>query len=114
MIKYIVTPNRNLIKFNTETQDITMQENQSSGIDWLWIAKENGVLNDIEVNAGDIILSMYPINITMDNPSQEVFIIKDEKLKDYYKRRIEFQDAQRLKQCTECKAECCGDTSCCR
>ncbi len=113
MIKYIVTTNSNLIKFNTETQDITTQENQSFGIDWLWIVKENGVLNDLEVNAGDIILSMYPIDRTMDNISREVFIIKDEKLKDYYKRRIEFQDAQRLKQYAECEDKCCSDIACC-
>lgn len=113
MIKYIVTPNNStLLKFNTETQDIAMQYNQPFGIDWLWIAEENGVLNDLEVNAGDIILSMYPINRTMDNTPREVFIIKDEKLKDYYRRRIEFQDAQRLKQCEECERPCCSDTTC--
>lgn len=113
MIKYIVTTNCNLIKFNTETQDITTQENQHFGLDWLWIAKENGVLNDLEVNAGDIILSMYPIDRTTNNISREVFVIKDEKLKDYYKRRMEFQDAQRLKQCAECEAECCDNSLCC-
>lgn len=113
MVKYIVTTNSNLIKFNTETQDITMQENQSFGVDWLWIVKENGVLNDLEVNAGDIILSMYPIDRTMDNISREVFIIKDEKLKDYYKRRIEFQDAQRLKRYEECEDKCCSNIACC-
>lgn len=113
MIKYIVTTNSNLIKFNTETQDITTQENQFFGADWLWIAKENGVLNDLEVNAGDIILSMYPIDRTKNNTSREVFVIKDEKLKDYYKRLIEFQDAQRLKQYEECEAKCCNDCTCC-
>lgn len=111
MIKYIVTPNSNLLKFNTETQDITTQCNQHVGIDWLWIAEENGVLNDLEVNTGDIILSMYPIDRTMDNTPREVFIIKDEKLKDYYKRRIEFQDAQRLKQYEDCERPCCSDTT---
>lgn len=113
MIKYIVTTNSNLIKFNTETQDITMQQNQSFGVDWLWIAKENGVLNDLEVNAGDIILSMYSIDRNVRHDEREVFVIKDEKLKDYYKRLIEFQDARRLKQREECEANCCDDSPCC-
>lgn len=113
MIKYIVTTNSNLIKFNTETQDITTQNNISFGIDWMWIAEDDGTVNDQEVNAGDIILSMYSIDRTMDITSREVFVIKDEKLKDYYKRLIEFQDAQRLKQRVECEAKCCSDSPCC-
>lgn len=114
MIKYIVTTKGSLFKFNTETQDITLQQNQSVGVDWLWIAKENGMLNDLEVNAGDIILSMYPIDRILDNTPREVFIIKDEKLKDYYKRLIEFQDAQRLKRCEECKPIDYSDSTCCQ
>lgn len=113
MIKYIVTANSNLIKFNTETQDITTQNNTSFGIDWMWIAEDDGTVNDQEVNAGDIILSMYSIDRTMDITSREVFVIKDEKLKDYYKRLIEFRDAQRLKQCEECEPKCCSDSPCC-
>ena len=112
MIKYVVTTNSNLFKFNTETQDITVQPSQSLGVDWLWIAKENGMLNNLEVNAGDIILSMYPIDRRVNETSREVFIIKDEKLKDYYKRLIEFQDAQRLERCGECEPECCSYTTC--
>lgn len=113
MIKYIVTTNSNLIKFNTETQDIMFQDNQSFAIDWLWIAKDTGTINDQEVEVGDIILSMYPVDRSIDNRKREVFVIKDEKLKDYYKRLIEFQDAQRLKQCEECEAKCCSDSLCC-
>ena len=114
MIKYIVTTNSKLIKFNTETQDVELQDNQSFRIDWLWIVKEDGIINNQEVNIGDIILSMYPIDRTaVSGNYREVIIIKDEKLKDYYKRFIEFQDAQQLKQYEECEVECCGDSPCC-
>lgn len=114
MIKYIVTTNSKLIKFNTETQDIEIQDNQLLRIDWLWVVKEDGIVNNQEVNTGDIILSMYPIDRTaVSDGYREVFIIKDEKLKDYYKRLIEFQDAQQLKQCEGCEVKCCGDSPCC-
>lgn len=113
MIKYIVTTNRNLIKFNTETQDIATQNNISFGLDWMWIAEDDGTVNDQEVNAGDIILSMYSIDRNARHDEREVFVIKDEKLKDYYKRLIEFQDARRLKQREECEANCCDNSPCC-
>lgn len=113
MIKYIVATNSNLIKFNTETQDITTQNNISFGIDWIWIAEDDGTVNNQEVNAGDIILSMYSTDRNARCDEREVFVIKDEKLKDYYKRLIESQDARRLKQREECGAECCSDSPCC-
>lgn len=103
MIKYIVTTNSNLIKFNTETQDITFQNNQSFNIDWLWVAEEDGITNDQEVKVGDIILSMYPIDRKTENATREIFIIKDEKLKDYYKRLIEFDKERFAKRCEECE-----------
>lgn len=115
MIKYIVTTNSKLIKFNTETQDVELQDNQSFRIYWLWVVKEDGIVNNQEVNTGDIILLMYPIDPTaVSDHYREVFVIKDEKLKDYYKRYIEFhefQNAEHLKRCDECENCCCSDPS---
>lgn len=106
MVKYIVTTNSQIVKFNTETQDVTLQDNQSFRIDWLWVAEDTGVVNDLEVEIGDIILSMFPVDESGINHKREVFVIKDEKLKDYYKRVIEFNKAQQ--KINECEAtQCC-------
>lgn len=112
MIKYIVTTNSNLIRFNTETQDITLQDNQSFGIDWLWVAEEDGIINDQEVKIGDIILSMYSVEINSNIHNREIFVIKDEKLKDYYKRVIEFNKVQRQKINENCEAKQCCCNNC--
>lgn len=113
MIKYIVTTNSNLIILDTETQNVVTQDNQSFNIDWLWVAEEDGMLNDQKVTAGDIILSMYPVNRNIDYTLREVFVIKDEKLKDYYRRLIEFhKEKNKLKPCEECEKGCYSDSIC--
>lgn len=103
MIKYIVTTNSKLIKFNTETQDISTQDNISNGIDWVWVIEEDGFISNQEVNAGDVVLSMYPVDRNIRSDERDIFIIKDEKLKDYYKRAIEFHKARYQQMSNACE-----------
>lgn len=101
MIKYLgINEGNGLIKFNKENEELKVLNNQSSMIDWLWIADEDGELNGKEVKAGDIILRMYGID---DRYKREYFIINDEALKDYYKRVIEYHKQQEEKNsCCDC------------
>lgn len=91
MIKYLLPKDcRNLIKINTEDLDnIKTTAYHRMNIDWLWIADEDGEFNGKQVNKGDIIISFYGMP-GVDN-SRETVIVKDEILKDYYRR---FDEAQ--------------------
>lgn len=116
MIKYLyVLDGSQLVKFNKETEDITCLNNKSTNIDWMWIADEDGTFGDEEIKAGDIILRMYGIGKgNLRYSEREYFIIKDEKLKDYYKRLNEFniERTKELEENLKCEnCESCGD--CC-
>lgn len=107
MIKYLgENEGSSLIKFNKETEEIKVLNNTSSMIDWIWIADEDGEFNGKEIKAGDIILRMYSID---DRYEREYFIIKDDALKDYYKRVIEYYRKQQEErnQCCDCECACC-------
>lgn len=112
MIKYICTDNCKLIKFNKETEEVNTIGNIGTSIDWLWIADEDGELNGIEVNKGDIVYSMYPIGEDRHSNKREAFVIKDEKLRDYYFRMIEFRKQEMSKRASNCDCESisCGPT----
>lgn len=59
MINYIdVKTGYNLIKFNNDTSEIKMLDSFGTNIDYIWIADEEGILNDVPVNIGDIIIRM--------------------------------------------------------
>lgn len=106
MIKYIKKTDEGsslLIKFNTETQDIDTVSNISPYIDWMWIIDEDGEFNNEPVSTGDLIIRMYAIDYKTKN--NELFIVRDSKLKDFYKRVQEYKK-------TQIEAEHCDDCGC--
>lgn len=71
-----------LVYIDTETTEVESTDRVSTNIDWLWVAPCDGVLDEVEVKEGDIIIKCYPIS----GNDRETFVVKDEALKDYYKR----------------------------
>ena len=50
MIKYIsCNDSRNLIKYNKENDEITTLNNISTGINWIWIADEDGMIDNSDL-----------------------------------------------------------------
>lgn len=104
MIKYFVA-NRYLVKLNTENLDkVNMVDYHRNNIDWLWIVDEDGELDGKPVSKGDIIISFFSMP-GVDN-SKETVIVKDEILKDYYRRFDEAQAKYEAKNSIEC--DCCN------
>lgn len=105
MIKYFFA-NRYLVKLNTENLDkVDMVDYHRNNIDWLWIVDEDGELDGKPVSKGDIVISFYGMP-GVDN-SRETVIVKDEILKDYYRRFDEAQAKYEAKNDIECD-ECCS------
>lgn len=107
MIKYLLPKDcRNLIKINTEDlNDIKSTSYHRINIDWLWVVDEDGEFNGKPVSKGDIIISFYGMP-GVDN-SRETVIVKDEILKDYYRRFDEAQAKYEAKNSIEC--DCCDN-----
>lgn len=107
MIKYFLA-NRYLVKLNTENLDkVNMVDYHRNNIDWLWIVDEDGELDGKPVSKGDIIISFFGMP-GVDN-SRETVIVKDEILKDYYRRFDEAQakyEAEHSIGCDECCTKC--------
>ena len=104
MIKYFLA-NRYLVKLNTENLDkVDMVDYHRNNIDWLWIVDEDGEFNGKPVTKGDIVISFFGMP-GVDN-SRETVIVKDEILKDYYRRFDEAQAKYEAKINTECD-DCC-------
>ena len=104
MIKYFLA-NRYLVKLNTENLDkVNMVDYHRNNIDWLWIVDEDGELDGKPVSKGDIIISFFGMP-GVDN-SRETVIVKDEILKDYYRRFDEAQAKYEAKNDIECD-DCC-------
>ena len=100
MIRYYFA-NRYLVKLNTENLDkVNMVDYHRNNIDWLWIVDEDGELDGKPVSKGDIIISFYGMP-GVDN-SKETVIVKDEILKDYYRRFDEAQAKYEAKNSIEC------------
>ena len=103
MIKYINDArgiSSTLVKFNSKTLDVASIDNLYINIDYMWLADEDGELNGKPVSAGDIIVRMYAVKD--DNRGGEIFIIKDEALRDYYKRYIEYRESLRVNSEVKC------------
>lgn len=101
MVKYTnINRSSYLVKFNKDNDEITILDNFSSNIDWMWIADEDGELDGKEVKKGNIIFRMYGIGCE----DRELIIIKDEALKDYYRRLIEYWESKKSK---DSNCECC-------
>lgn len=109
MITYIdAKTGHNLFKFDKENDEIKILDSFGTNIDYMWIADEEGTLNDIHVNAGDIIIRMYGNNGDISN--REILVIKDEQLKNYYKALKENIDKEREKHEKCCDCNCCSDS----
>lgn len=93
MIKYIGEDTCSaLLKFNTETTELSRIESKSSNVDWVYIVDEDGILEDTPVKAGDIIFRMYKYEGLAHCP---YFIIPSENLKKYYSDRDEICNKHR-------------------
>jgi len=115
MAKYLIANSSStMLKFNRDTESLSSIDNQYLNADRMWIADEDGVITtkdgDVDVLVGDIILRMYPSG----EGDRDVFIIKDDNLKSYYKRLIEYRlkrDNERLSEqkcCDESISPCTG------
>lgn len=112
MVKYIdAKTGYNLIKFDKKNDKITMLDSFGTNIDYMWIADEEGILGDINVNVGDLIIRMYGNSCKVDD--KKTLVIKDEQLKNYYKdlkERMEAREAER-ENCCECDTCGCKDVA---
>lgn len=105
MVKYIYAKSNQLIKFDKDTENISSLNNTGSNINWIWVADEDGVLNDEEVKAGDVIISFYEVN----GDGRRVIVVKDQKIKDFYK---ELSDYYKMRELERQATKCC-DCTCC-
>ena len=98
-MKYITANKTNaLILFDEKNEIVNGIDSISSNVDYLWIAPEDGTITingNVElVEVGDIILRLYSIG---DGPNREYFLLKDDNLKSYYKRLIDYNNLMREK-----------------
>lgn len=109
MIKYIdAKTGYNLIKFDKEKDEIKMLDSFGTNIDYIWIADEEGMLDDIHVDAGDLIIRMYGCNGKIND--RKTLVVKDEQLKNYYnalKEEVEVRNAERENCCECCDCNLC-------
>lgn len=109
MIKYIdAKTGYNLIKFDKENDKIEMLDSFGTNIDYMWIADEEGMLDDIHVDAGDLIIRMYGCNGKIDD--RKTLVVKDEQLKNYYNTLLEEMKARKAEREKCC--ECCDCNLC--
>lgn len=104
MVKYIYAKSSQLIKFDKDTENISYLDHTKTSIDWIWVADEDGVLNDEEVKAGDVIIAFYEVT----GDGIRVFIVKDQKIKDFYK---ELSDHYKMRKQERQATKCC-DCAC--
>lgn len=105
MVKYIYAKSNQLIKFDKDTENISSLNNIVSNINWIWVADEDGVLNDEEVKAGDVIISFYEVT----GDGRRVIVVKDQKVKDFYKELSDYYKMRKLER----QATKCCDCACC-
>ena len=105
MVKYIYAKSNQLIKFDKNTENISSLNNIVSKINWIWVADEDGVLNDEEVKAGDVIISFYEVT----GDGRRVIVVKDQKVKNFYK---ELSDYYKMRELERPATKCCGCTCC--
>lgn len=105
MVKYIYAKSNQLIKFDKDTENISSLNNTASHIDWIWVADEDGVLNDEEVKAGNVIIAFYEVT----GDGRRVIVVKDQKVKDFYKELSDYYKMRKLER----QATKCCDCTCC-
>lgn len=109
MVRYIYVKSSQLIKFDKDTENISCLDFTGANIDWIWVADEDGVLNDEEVKAGDVIISFYEVT----GDERRVIIVKDQKIKDFYKELSDHYKTRKLeRQATKCCDCACPECEC--
>lgn len=109
MVKYIYAKSNQLIKFDKDTENISCLNHTVSNINWIWIADEDGVLNDEEVKAGDVIISFYDVT----DDGRRIIVVKDQKIKDFYKELSDYYKKRKLeRQATKCCGCACCEREC--
>ena len=96
MNKYILSKRNTIIKLNTDTLDVDFVEN-SYDIDRIWFIEEDGIFvrenKEYEVKKGDIVLLMYRIE---GGGKGEIIIINNNDLSNYYERKKEYLEKERI------------------
>ena len=100
MVKYIRTKSSQLIKFDKDTENINYLDCTRTYINHIWVADEDGVLNNEEVKAGDVIIEFYAFN----SDENQTIVIKDQKVKDFYKELSDYYNKHGNYAC-ECECE---------
>lgn len=109
MVKYIYAKSNQLIKFDKDTENISYLNYIVSRINWIWVADEDGVLNDEEVKAGDVIISFYEVA----GDGRRVIVVKDQKMKDFYKELSDYYEkCKQERQATKCCDCACPECEC--
>ena len=93
-MKYVTTNKTNgIILFDSENEIANAVSSTYTNIDYLWVAPENGTITmngDTKlVEAEDVILRLYGIN---DGNNMEYILLKDDNIKSYYKRLIDYNN----------------------
>lgn len=96
-MKKFVTIGGNLIVFDTDTMDVEGVENCHTAIDWMYIAPDDGVLNDgTPVKKGQVIVRMYGVD---EGGPQELprktIVIQDEIFTEHVRKFNEISEAKR-------------------
>lgn len=109
MVKYIYAKGSQLIKFDKDTENISCLDYTGTSIDWIWVADEDGVLNDEEVKAGDVIIAFYEVT----GDERRVIVVKDQKIKDFYKELSDYYKMRKQeRQATKCCDCACPECEC--
>lgn len=109
MVKYIYAKGSQLIKFDKDTENISCLDYTRTSIDWIWVADEDGVLNDEEVKVGDVIIAFYEVT----GDGRRVIVVKDQKVKDFYKELSDYYKMRKLeRQATKCCDCACPECEC--
>lgn len=108
MNRYILGKRNTTIKLNTDTLDVDYVE-ISYDIDRMWFIEEDGVFvrknKEYEVKKGDIVLLMYRIG---GEEKGDIIIINNDDLSNYYERKKEYLEKEKICDSCEPTCECVG------
>ena len=96
-MKKFVIVGSDLIVLDTDTMDVDAVGNCSTSIDWMYIAPDDGVLNDgTPVKKGQLIVRMYGVD---EGGPQELprktIVIQDEIFTEHVRKFNEISEAKR-------------------
>lgn len=96
-MKKYVTSNRDLIVFDTDTMDVDTVASCRHAIDWMYVAPDDGVLNDgTPVKKGQIIMLMYGFDKAgLPKLSRKTIVIQDEVFAEHVRKFNELDKAER-------------------